>query len=152
MHSPNQRVLKIGNLVARGSLSPDGQAKYYAVAIGSSDEPFGNNRPFSIRTGGEGVLKSSEFTHARISRLVAEESDAMPVGDDSHVFAYGYSFHFHGSELQSFQANVITLPDKSYHPEIGEAGGEVFYPLPISENRLIALFGEPEERRDVFQW
>lgn len=159
MPSPNVRTWTKGNLEAVGAIASSGTAFYHHVRIGTPDDPYDGRFAFSIKAENVSQLASDEFSEDTIAQMAAVaggitskvSSSAWPSNSTSYAFS-GFLFLFHEHRLVLFDASYVRLSGKTLAPEIGDKTMGEFFPLPLAEERLLRIFGEPDRVDNSFSW
>ena len=150
--TPNKRVYVKGNIRAIGSIASKSDIKYYSISIGTHQIPLDVSKvPFSIRFNDKKMLTVHKMTLQNIMSLSPSKNTNL-TGWNADAIEYsieGYSFIFLENKLIHFKASFIQLPKKTFIPEIGNNKGESFFSLPISQQNLENLFGEPDKYEDT---
>ncbi|MBI2814754.1 MAG: hypothetical protein HYX71_10760 [Opitutae bacterium] len=146
------RTFVRGNLLARGPIQPNGEARFVSLSIGQPQKPLDAENSFFIRLASGQALESADFTVERIAALAGANKLALAKSDWGRaVVEYSFEgmvFVFQTERCVSFRANSVQLPNKVYAPEIGSPNSNAFYKMPLTRAQLEMIFGPAEEIRD----
>jgi hypothetical protein len=148
-------------LEAYGSIVSKSEILYFAIHIGTPQEPFNIQNKFSIKLKNGEKVASSDFSldfvlkHYTSKYNLSEEEKKNDLSENKKWGSKAVRYYFDGvsfifSEKKLLFFNVLHDPYKEIEPEIeiGDAEMKIFYKLPIRQQDLEKIFGCPNKVAD----
>lgn len=154
--TPNVMIWRKGNIEAMGG-GRTGKVSYDCIRIGTMQNPYDGNPVIRIRLMNGTCLTSSDFSEDTIreaawTQVTPDDRSFFRAADGTlTIFLGGVSFVYGEHGLETVCLANMRIPDKTYTSEIASEEGS-FFRLPLNEEHVVEIFGQPDERHSYFSW